>query len=106
MARLAGVPHFFSDDSTQHLKEYLSMARRARKLDDDGLSLRKSQIEAVRGMQKRFDGYLLRRTSDSTNWEGRTLLDLPPHKDITGVLELTDRETSIIQERAEAAKAT
>ena len=106
MARLAGVPHFFTHDSTQELKEYMAVARRARKLDDDGLSLRKSQIEAVRGMQKNFDCYLLRRTSDSKNWEGRTLLDLPPHVDITGVLELTDRKTSILQERAEVAKAT
>ncbi|KAF8800887.1 hypothetical protein BYT27DRAFT_7216694, partial [Phlegmacium glaucopus] len=49
---------------------------------------------------------ILRRTTDSLNWEGKTLLEIPPHKDIIGVLKLTERESNIIQERARAAKAS
>jgi hypothetical protein len=39
------------------------------------------------------------------NWKGETLLDIPPYEDIVGILTLTDRESQILQERAEDAKA-
>jgi hypothetical protein len=105
MARLAGVPHFKTETAFNEEKEDLANIRRAKKLDDDGLSLRIAQIEIVQRLQKQFTGSILRRTTDSLNWEGKTLLEIPPHKDIIGVLKLTERESNIIQERARAAKA-
>jgi TATA-binding protein-associated factor len=74
-------------------------------MDDEGELLKIVEIEAVRRMQKHFLGSILRRTTDSRNWLGSGILDVPAHKTILGVLKLTDRETSIINERAEAAKA-
>jgi len=78
--------------------------RQAKKLDDDGVALRTTQIRTVRRMQKQFSGHIIRRTTDSRNWEGKTLLDLPCHYDIRGMLTLTQREMDIITDRAQAAK--
>jgi hypothetical protein len=63
-----------------------------------------AQVESVRRLQQRFKGHLLRRTIDSVNWCGQTLLNLPPHVDLVGILRLTKRESDILDERAEAAK--
>jgi hypothetical protein len=104
LARLIGVPHFLTDASVQEEKDDASTIRKAKKLDDDGMALRVAQIEAVRRMQTQFAGHIIRRTTDSKNWKGQTLLDLPPHEDIVGVLTLTDREKRILGERAQAAK--
>ncbi|KAF8869930.1 SNF2 family N-terminal domain-containing protein [Infundibulicybe gibba] len=106
MGRLCGVPHFLTQESVDEEKEDAAAGRRAKKLDDDGLSLRRIQIEAVRRMQMQFCGSILRRTVDSKTPTGQKLVDLPPHKDIIGILRLTQRETEIVAERAEAAKAT
>lgn len=104
MGRLIGVPHFLTEAAIEEEKNDNATARKARKLDDDGLSLRTCQVEAVRRMQKQFCGAVLRRTTDSRNWKGLTLLNLPPHREIMGILTLTERETEIIAERAEVAK--
>lgn len=106
MGRLLGIPHFLSEDSYQEEKDDLANMRKARKLDDDGFSMRKIQVEAARRMQRQFRGFILRRTTDSRNWLGKTLLDLPPHKDIIGVITLTERERRIMNARAEDAKAS
>lgn len=105
MGRLIGIPHFLSEASVEEEKEDAAAIRRAKKMDDEGESLKIVQIEAVRRMQKHFLGSILRRTADSRNWLGSGILDVPPHKTILGILTLTDREMSIINERAEAAKA-
>jgi hypothetical protein len=55
-------------------------------------------------MQGHFAGHILRRTTDSVDWKGNSLLQLPPHKVIIGVLQLTGREVEIIQKRAEDAR--
>jgi TATA-binding protein-associated factor len=105
MGRLIGIPHFLSEASVEEEKDDAAATRRAKKMDDEGQSLKIVEIEAVRRMQKHFLGSILRRTVDSRNWLGSGILDVPPHKTILGVLTLTDREMSIINERAEAAKA-
>ncbi|KAF8871323.1 P-loop containing nucleoside triphosphate hydrolase protein [Infundibulicybe gibba] len=105
MARLCGVPYFLSEKSVAEEKEDAIAFRRARKMDDDGLALRKAQIEAVRRMQKHFHGSILRRTADSLDWKGQVLVSLPPYKEITGILRLTEREMSILEKHAEVAKA-
>ena len=88
----------------QEQKEDMATFRKAKKLDDDGESLKAAEVAAVRRMQKQFSGHILRRTTDSVDWRGENLLQLPPHKEIVGVLELTERETEIIQKRAEDAR--
>jgi TATA-binding protein-associated factor len=104
IGRLIGVPHFLTDDSTRELSEDNASIRKAKKVDDNGQALKKAEITAVRRMQVQFSGRILRRTTDSVDWRGKPLLDLPPHKAIIGVLELTGRELEIIQKRAEDAR--
>jgi TATA-binding protein-associated factor len=104
MGRLVGVPHFFTEAAFMEERDDGTAMRRAKKMDDDGHSLKVTQVEAVRRMHMHFAGFLLRRTTDSLNWKGLTLLDLPRHEDIVGVLELTQRERDIIDQRAQAAK--
>jgi hypothetical protein len=105
MARLIGVRHFLTEASWIEEKDDNSNYRKAKKLDDGGQSLRLAQIEAVTRMQKQFSGHILRRTANSANWKGDPLIKLPPLKHIIGVLNLTERESNIIQERAEGARA-
>lgn len=104
MGRLLGIPHFLTDLSVQEHKEDAAAYRKAKKLDDDGHELKRAEIQAVRRMQAQFAGHILRRTTDSVDWKGDNLLNLPRHKEIIGVLTLTDREVGIIQKRAEDAR--
>jgi TATA-binding protein-associated factor len=99
------VPYFLTEAAYEEEKEDAAEVRKAKKLDDDGRLVRSVQIQSVRRMHKQFRGSILRRTTDSINWIGRTLLDLPPCKEIVGVLTLTKRETDLLSERAEIAKA-
>lgn len=105
MGRLLGIPHFLSDESAEEIRSDGAELRKAKKMDDDGLSVQKAQIIAVRRIQKQFIGHVIRRTANSLNWEKKSLLTIPPYKDIIGVLALTDRETGILTQRAEDAKA-
>lgn len=105
MARLIGVPYFVSEASLDEEKADNATYRKAKKMDDDGQSLRQAEIAAVIRMQRQFVGHILRRTSDSKNWLGKPLIELPPATHIIGILTLTEREEGIMQERAEAARA-
>ena len=105
MARLIGVRHFLTEASWNEEKDDNTSFRRARKADDDGESLRLAQVQAVLRMQKQLSGHILRRTAHSSDWKGELLIKLPPLKHIVGLLKLTTRENSIIQERAEDARA-
>jgi hypothetical protein len=105
LGRVLGVTHFLTEDSFVEEKEDLAAVRKARKMNDDGISIRQTQIETVIRMQSQFTGHILRRTAASLDWQGNPLLTLPPHKDIIGILSLTQREIDIIDERAEIAKA-
>jgi hypothetical protein len=105
LGRLIGIPYFLTEASFTDEKNDMNRFRRARNLDDDGIALRLAQVEAVRRVRQYFDGHMIRRTTESTDWEAKKLIDLPPHKEIIGVLALTERETNIIQDRAEAARA-
>jgi TATA-binding protein-associated factor len=105
MGRLIGVPYFLTDESVVQEAEDKAAVRKAKAMEDDGLSLKVTQIELVRRMQSHFVGCILRRTHESVTWDGKPLLDLPPCLDINGILTLTQREMKILNERAEAAKA-
>jgi len=105
MGRLVGVDYFFSEASFTEEKEDLATLRKARKLDDDGVSLLVAQLSIVKRLQPRLVGHFLRRTTASLNWEQSPLLPLPPYVEIAGILKLTERETAIIKARSDAAKA-
>jgi len=105
MGRLSGIPHFFTEASFYEEKNDAAALRRAKKLDDDGEALLAEQLQAVKRLQSHLTGHFLRRTPESLDYKGGVLLPLPPYQEILGVLTLTERETAIIQRRAEAAKA-
>jgi hypothetical protein len=99
------VPHFLTSNSIQEQKNDEAAIWKAKKLDDDRQELKVAEVLAVCRMQVQFSGRMLRRTTDSVDWRGNRLLDLPPHKVIIGVLELTKRKMEIIQKRAEDARS-
>jgi hypothetical protein len=105
MGRLVGKSHFFTEAAFFQEKDDVASVRRAKKLDDDGESLLAEQVQAVKRLQGHLRGHLLRRTTESLDYEDKPLLPLPPYQEILGVLTLTKRETDIIQNRAAAAKA-
>lgn len=104
MARLISIPHFLSESSVEEAKEDNSLLRKAKKQNDE-VSVQRLNLLAVRRIHQQFCGYLIRRSTDSVNWKGEKLLNLPPYKDIVGILSLTDRETVILDQRAKDAKA-
>jgi len=106
MGRLVGSPHFFTEEAHAEEKHDEAAIRKAKKLDDDGEAVLAEQLKAVKHRQTRLNGRFLRRTTTSVDSGGKVLLPLPPYKEILGVLTLTKRETDIITERAESAKAS
>ena len=105
MGRLVGIPYFFTEDALSQEKEDTTAVRRAKKLDDDGETLLAEQLQAVKRLQGHLKGNFLRRTTESRDNMGNALLPLPPYKEILGIVTLIERETEIIQKRAEEAKA-
>jgi hypothetical protein len=113
MGRLVGIPHFLSDRAYQEERVDKCQIRKAKKAIEEGDSmegspekdeLRRLQLSIALRMAEQFQDYLLRRTPNSKDWEGKPLLDLPPYKTVLGVVELTDREMDIILRLAETAK--
>ncbi|KAF5344632.1 hypothetical protein D9756_011234 [Leucocoprinus leucothites] len=105
LARLVGIKHFSTEISYVEEKADASAIRKAKKLDDDNAAVFAENLQIVKRLQGYCTGHLLRRTTASCDSEGKTLIPLPPYKEIFGVLNLTERENQIIEERAEAAKA-
>ncbi|KAJ3564157.1 hypothetical protein NP233_g8477 [Leucocoprinus birnbaumii] len=105
MGRLIGLPYFFSELCVAEEREDNAMLRRAKKLNDDGESLRAARVHITRRLHDLCKGHFLRRTTASLDWAGRTLLPLPPYIEIIGLLQLSEREMLILHERQEAAKA-
>lgn len=105
MGRLVGVPHFFTETSFIEEKDDAAALRRAKKLDDDGEALLMTQLKSIKCLQGHLIGCFLRRTTTSLDYLGNVLLPLPPYVEILGILNLTPRESQIIEDRAEAAKA-
>ncbi len=114
MGRLVGIPCFLSDKAYQEEKNDQAQIRKAKKaiLEEDDPAdespekenLRRLQLAIAMRMAEQFRDYIIRRTVDSKDWEGKSLLNLPPFKTVLGVVEITKREMSIILQLAEAAK--
>lgn len=72
--------------------------------DGDGDSEAREKFRIVRRLQNQYNGHIIRRTTMSKNWEGKTLIDLPPLITIEGYLKLSQRETDIVNALAKKAK--
>ncbi|KAF5345577.1 hypothetical protein D9756_011032 [Leucocoprinus leucothites] len=105
LGRLVGLSHFLDEISYIEEKADNSRMRKAKKLDDDGESLRIERLQIVRRLQMQCKGHLLRRTISSKDFEDKPLIPLPPYVQLLGILDLTQRETEIITDRSDAAKA-
>jgi len=113
MGRLIGVPYFLSPQARDDEKEDAAKLRKAKKEalemgndepPSDNSLVRRTHVNASLRMQKQFEGHIIRRTTQSVDWRGKNLLDLPPIKRIKAVVNLTEREMSIINKLAESAK--
>ncbi|KAG6871948.1 hypothetical protein C0995_014639 [Termitomyces sp. Mi166 len=105
MLRLAGLPHFFTDACMAEEKEDAAALRRAKKMDDDGVSANEEQIRAVKRLQAQSRGRFLRRTTESLDCQGKPLVPLPPLVEVSGILKITPEEKAIMDKCNEQAKA-
>ncbi|KAF8522952.1 hypothetical protein BU17DRAFT_44313 [Hysterangium stoloniferum] len=105
LGQLIGLKGFMTEEFHNQEKDDNATIRQAKKYDDNGKSVRKAQIKTVRKMHRMFAGHILRCVPDSKDWEGKKLLDIPPHKDIIGILMLTEHENEILKDHAEMAGA-
>lgn len=116
MGRLTGVAHFFTEDAHQEEKNDVITLRKARREqmqddyddndnenDDDG-PIKLCQHSIAQRMQGQFQGRFIRRTIDSKDRHGDSLLKIPPYKSIHAILDLTERETALIEAKAEKIK--
>ncbi|KAG6852776.1 hypothetical protein C0991_009199 [Blastosporella zonata] len=96
MFRLAGVPHFFTEDCWIEEKEDLTAQRRAKKLDDDGETLLAENLRIVLRLQNHGQHHFLRRTTESKDWRGETLVAIPPYREIIGIINLSEKESQAL----------
>jgi hypothetical protein len=104
LGRILHVPNFHSLYSIEIEKAGFKEIRIAKK-NSDAEGLRTAQCQLIKSYQKFFEGFILRRRTDSRDWKGNPLIDLPKCTDIVGVVKLTERENKILQAAAAAAKA-
>ncbi len=79
-----------------------SIRQAKRENDEDALVT--AQQTLIKEFRRMFIGSLLRRTIDSHDWKGGSLINLPPCIEIMGLLKMTARETTIIHEEAEKVR--
>jgi hypothetical protein len=113
MGRLLGIPYFLSAQAHDDEKADAAALRKAKKevleMDDDHFPsennhVRRIHVNAALRMQREFEGRIIRRTTQSIDWRGNNLLDLPPINRIKAVVKLSDREMKVINTLAESAK--
>jgi hypothetical protein len=116
MGRLTGVAHFFTEDAHQEEKNDSANLRKARREqvhdeydgddedEDDEEPIKLCQYSIAQRMQSNFQGRVIRRTIDSKDWKGRSLLNIPPYQAKHAILNLTEREMTIIAAKAEEIK--
>lgn len=110
MGRLVGLKYFFSEEAFSEEKTDASDIRRARgfaaesSLPGDDEALLNKQRGIAQRIQQRFEGHILRRATDSLDWEGNRLITLPPYQEIPVIVKPTQREMDIITELADRIK--
>ncbi|KAF5309269.1 hypothetical protein D9611_015099 [Ephemerocybe angulata] len=107
MGRIAGIPYFFSEEMIEQDRQYAADLRRSKseKKDyqgsEDDCPLRRCQEEISSRTYAKFDGFVIRRTSESKGRNGCPLVDLPKLDIIHGFIQLTERELDILESRTE-----
>jgi len=79
--------------------------RQVKKSNSKGHEVLAENLRVIWWYQQCILGHFLRRTTSSVDYTGTPLLNFPPYQEIVGLLKLTQRETNIITEHAEDAKA-
>ena len=108
MARLVGIPYFYSPNAFTDQQADAAELRRAKlekleggiEAEDDPYRL--CQVKISHRIQEMFMGRVIRRTVTSRTPEGKPLIDLPPLTIINCILTLTDRELGVINSQTEA----
>lgn len=115
MGRLTGIPFFLTSAAYEEEKEDTRTLRRAREgkslsADDDAVEenvqgrVKVLQVAIAQRMHRQSEGQILRRTAESLDWEGNTLVPLPPCETIHAYLDLTPRELKIITANGQSLK--
>ena|SRR5688572_23780879 len=114
MGRLLHLTHFLSKEALGEEKDDENRIRQARKELPEGYSpidtkpeddpILQAQLSIVNRLRGHFKGLILRRTIQSKDFEGRTLIDLPPCHSVYLVLTLTKDEMDVIRKRNEEIK--
>ncbi|KAJ2914050.1 hypothetical protein MD484_g6375, partial [Candolleomyces efflorescens] len=107
MARLTGIPFFFSYQAYVEQVSDNATLRKAKKerdaADDESLSVdddpvKAAQVDISKRLQSLFQGRVIRREADSLDNEGNKLISLPPLHVSHCILYLTEREKEILEE--------
>jgi TATA-binding protein-associated factor len=105
MARILGIPAFLTEQSVEDDADLDRQIRRA-KADSAASQVENEahvlelQKRAINAMHDLWEDRLIRRTIHSKNEKGEVIIDLPPYKDIVGLLKLQDWEREIIEDIA------
>lgn len=122
MGRLVGVPHFSTPAAKDEDRDDLRTFRKARREQQEQEQLstsldpmddkeRRAKVEVAKRMQKRFTVFhdqmvlvfIVRRTLNSLNWRGDTLLSLPGYDLYNLLLNLNQREDLLFKDLEEKA---
>ncbi|KAJ3565622.1 hypothetical protein NP233_g7514 [Leucocoprinus birnbaumii] len=104
MGHLVGINHFSSSASIEEEKDDKSRLNKLKRANDkEGLTAERLKI--VVRHQNHCKGHFLRRTTTSSSFEDKPLIDIPPYREIIVLVRLTERELEIIEVCSEAAKA-
>ena len=108
IGRLVGIPFFFSLKALDEEKADMAELRKAKASlgEDDPLNIDEDligqmQVKIALKIQGQFERRILRRTIESTNWEGKQLIDLPPCHHHIVLLKLQPFEREIHTQLAE-----
>lgn len=108
MGRLLGLPFFLSEEALTEEKADASDIRRAKAESGgdllEGDPTTECQMVIAQRMQRQFEGRILRRTIDSTDWKGERIIQIPPYEEIMVIVKLTAREMEIITELADSVQ--
>lgn len=105
ISRLTGIPHFFTEVAWEEEKDDMRALRRARKAlpadynpleENDQDPIKLCQVVIAQRMQLQSHGHVIRRTTESLNWQGKPLISLPECTTVHAYLDLTPRELKII----------
>jgi hypothetical protein len=127
LGRIIGNSYFLSEDADEsdredrreiaRLKKSFSLEQTSRKAgsgrgaqdgvaqptDDVTQAINAIQNRAVKHFQSRFDGYMIRRTISSKNFNGDAIIPLDPYIHVNAVVQLREWERQVINDIGDRA---